>query len=203
MFISRKFLNDIGNISKDTIKWAITVDTTIVLVNRNIDIDDQGNYIDNITSEEVQAGTQSVKEFCLQNNCMDLYFDYVLTVFDEPVERLDFYKEKKKYEINKIKEDSLKSILHKDTVFQTEPKDKDSIQRRISVLSKGETVNWLDIENKPVKFTDTEFKNFFKEVVNLEQQVILTAAQLKQQIEQCSSTEEVDNIVWPSNLDNK
>lgn len=203
MFISRKFLNDIGNISKDTIKWAITVDTTIVLVNRNIDIDDQGNYIDNITSEEVQAGTQLVKEFCLQNNCMDLYFDYVLTVFEEPVERLDFYKEKKKYEINKIKEDSLKSILHKDTVFQTEPKDKDSIQRRISVLSKGETVNWLDIENKPVKFTDTEFKNFFKEVVNLEQQVILTAAQLKQQIEQCSSTEEVDNIVWPSNLDNK
>lgn len=203
MLVSKKFLSHFGDINQASIRWAVESGTKIADINRVMTLDKYGTAIDDINTDEINNGTQSVKEFCLQNNCMDLYFDYVLTVFEEPVERLDFYKEKKKYEINKIKEDSLKSILHKDTVFQTEPKDKDSIQRRISVLSKGETVNWLDIENKPVKFTDTEFKNFFKEVVNLEQQVILTAAQLKQQIEQCSSTEEVDNIVWPSNLDNK
>ncbi|RTH89216.1 hypothetical protein C3I33_09465, partial [Campylobacter jejuni] len=79
MIVSKKTLNNQGELNKNVIDWAIEVKSELALLDRELKIDtDRSNennvfYIDDITPEEIQAGTQAVKEYCLANNLMDLY----------------------------------------------------------------------------------------------------------------------------------
>lgn len=77
MYISKKFLSDIGSLNKNAISWAISSSTSIALVNRSLSINEDNQYIDDITSEEVQSGTQAVKEYCLENNELELLKQYL------------------------------------------------------------------------------------------------------------------------------
>lgn len=77
MYISKKFLSDIGSLNKNAISWAISSSTSIALVNRSLNINENNEYIDDITSEEVQSGTQAVKEYCLENNELELLKQYL------------------------------------------------------------------------------------------------------------------------------
>lgn len=77
MYISKKFLSDVGILNKNTISWAITSNTSIALINRSLSMNEDNQYIDDITPEEIQAGTQAVKEYCLENNELELLKQYL------------------------------------------------------------------------------------------------------------------------------
>lgn len=109
MFISKKFLSNIGSLNKNSISWAITSSTSMALVNRSLSVDEQGNYIDDITSEEIQAGTQAVKEYCLENNELELLKQYLPLVLSD-AELLTEIKAIKLIEINKAYENAILKV---------------------------------------------------------------------------------------------
>lgn len=118
MYISKKFLSDIGSLNKNAISWAISSITGIALINRTLRIDKQGNYIDDITPEEIKAGTQKVKEYCLANNEIELLKQY-LTLVLSGAELLTEMKAIKLIEINKDYESAILKV-QKDYIPQSE-----------------------------------------------------------------------------------
>ncbi|ENT7339515.1 hypothetical protein ACFF5S_001639 [Campylobacter coli] len=92
MYISKKFLSDIGSLNKNAISWAIEVKTQLALIDRTLNVNEYGDVIDDITSEEIQAGTQAVKEYCLINNELELLKQYLPLVLSD-VELLNVIKE--------------------------------------------------------------------------------------------------------------
>ncbi|ECL3325269.1 hypothetical protein FSZ70_08190 [Campylobacter coli] len=118
MYISKKFLSDIGSLNKNAISWAISSNTSISLVNRSLSVNEQGNFIDDITPEEIQAGTQAVKEYCLQNNELELLKQY-LTLVLNGADLLTEMKAVKLIEINKDYESAILKV-QKDYIPQSE-----------------------------------------------------------------------------------
>ncbi|EOI6145560.1 hypothetical protein ACMU5N_001354 [Campylobacter coli] len=116
MLISKKFLSDIGSLNKSAISWAITSNTSIALLNRSLSIDTSIDnigenivYIDDITPEEIQAGTQAVKEYCLESNELELLKQYLPLVLSG-AELLTEMKEIKLIEINKAYESAILKV---------------------------------------------------------------------------------------------
>ncbi|MGQ2694190.1 hypothetical protein [Campylobacter coli] len=118
MYISKKFLSDIGSLNKNAISWAISSNTSISLVNRSLSVNEQGNFIDDITPEEIQAGTQAVKEYCLENNELELLKQYLPLVLSG-AELLTEMKAVKLIEINKDYESAILKV-QKDFIPQSE-----------------------------------------------------------------------------------
>lgn len=118
MYISKKFLSDIGSLNKNAISWAISSSTSIALVNRSLSVDEQGNFIDDITPEEIKAGTKAVKEYCLINNELELLKQY-LTLVLSGAELLTEMKAIKLIEINKDYESAILKV-QKDYIPQSE-----------------------------------------------------------------------------------
>lgn len=118
MYISKKFLSDIGSLNKNAISWAITSNTSIALINRNLSMNEDNQYIDDITPEEIQAGTQAVKEYCLENNELELLKQYLPLVLSGD-ELLTEMKAIKLIEINNAYEKDI-FILQKEYIPQTE-----------------------------------------------------------------------------------
>lgn len=118
MYISKKFLSDIGSLNKNAISWAISSNTSISLVNRSLSVNEQGNFIDDITPEEIQAGTQAVKEYCLENNELELLKQYLPLVLSG-AELLTEMKAVKLIEINKDYEKAILKV-QKDYIPQSE-----------------------------------------------------------------------------------
>lgn len=118
ILIDTKFKQHQGELNKNVIGWLIEAKSSLALINRSLSIDEQGNYIDDITPEEIQAGTQSVKEYCLENNELELLKQYLPLVLSGE-ELLDEMKAIKLIEINK---DYEKAILKVQTEYipQTE-----------------------------------------------------------------------------------
>ncbi|HEF3198230.1 TPA: hypothetical protein R8994_000613 [Campylobacter coli] len=118
MYISKKFLSDIGSLNKNAISWAISSNTSISLVNRSLSVNEQGNFIDDITPEEIQAGTKAVKEYCLENNELELLKQYLPLVLNG-AELLTEMKAIKLIEINKDYEKAILKV-QKDYIPQSE-----------------------------------------------------------------------------------
>ncbi|EAI4884747.1 hypothetical protein BHV01_02645 [Campylobacter coli] len=118
MYISKKFLSDIGSLNKNAISWAISSNTSISLVNRSLSVNEQGSFIDDITPEEIQAGTQAVKEYCLENNELELLKQYLPLVLSG-AELLTEMKAVKLIEINKDYESAILKV-QKDYIPQSE-----------------------------------------------------------------------------------
>ncbi|EAI4622899.1 hypothetical protein BBZ06_03210 [Campylobacter coli] len=118
MYISKKFLSDIGSLNKNAISWAISSNTSISLVNRSLSVNEQGNFIDDITPEEIKAGTKAVKEYCLINNELELLKQYLPLVLIGD-ELLTEMKEIKLIEINKDYESAILKV-QKDYIPQSE-----------------------------------------------------------------------------------
>ncbi|EOI5271907.1 hypothetical protein ACMTLN_001551 [Campylobacter coli] len=118
ILIDTKFKQHQGELNINVIGWLIEAKSSLALINRSLSIDEQGNYIDDITPEEIQAGTQSVKEYCLENNELELLKQYLPLVLSGE-ELLDEMKAIKLIEINK---DYEKAILKVQTEYipQTE-----------------------------------------------------------------------------------
>ena len=83
------------NLNNEILKDIISKNNTLAIVNRalsykenRVEIEGSDDYVENIyqddiTPGEIQAGTQAVKEYCLANNLMDLYYEYALNTASE------------------------------------------------------------------------------------------------------------------------
>ncbi|ENT7195287.1 hypothetical protein ACE65T_001781 [Campylobacter jejuni] len=115
MIIAKKTLSDQGMLNLDVIKWAIEVKTVLAKLDRPLTIDTSRsikfivNYIDDITPEEIQAGTKAVKEYCISNNELELLKKYLPIVLRD-VELLNELKALKIIEINNYYESTIKAV---------------------------------------------------------------------------------------------
>lgn len=204
MYISKKFLSDIGSLNKNAISWAISSNASIALVNRSLSINEDNQYIDDITPEEIQAGTKAVKEYCLANDCINLYYEYVLNTASES-EKLNIIKEKKKFEIQTKRDIALGSgFTFKEHAFQTREKDKLNINGMVANIlldiqsgtNSITEITWIDLNDEKVNFTPQEFLTFVSKVAEYTQEIIFKANILKEKINSAKTVESVDKIKW-------
>lgn len=204
------------NLNKEIIKDVIVKNSILAIVNRalsykenRIKIEDNDDYVENIyqddiTPEEIQAGTQAVKEYCSNNNLMDLYYEYVLNTASES-EKLNIIKEKKKFEIQTKRDIALESgFIFKGHTFQTREKDKLNINgMAASILLDTQSgtnsiteITWIDSNDEKVNFTPQEFLTFVSKVAEYTQEVIFKANELKEKINSAKTVKYVDEIKW-------
>lgn len=119
MYISKKFLSDIGELNKNTLTWAIQSNTSIALVNRSLNVNEETLMpIDDITEDEIKQGTKAVKEYCITNNELGLLKQYLPLVLSD-TELLTELKAIKLIEINNAYENAILSV-QKEYIPQTE-----------------------------------------------------------------------------------
>ncbi|HEC2410318.1 TPA: hypothetical protein R2A53_000469 [Campylobacter jejuni] len=115
MIVAKKTLSDQGVLNSDVIKWAIEANTGLCVLNRPLTMDTSLSdeyiikHIDDIRSEEIQAGTQVIKEYCLMNNELKLLKQYLPLVLSGS-ELLTEMKAIKLIEINKAYENAILSV---------------------------------------------------------------------------------------------
>lgn len=204
------------NLNNEILKDTISKNNILAIVNRalsykenRVEIEGSDDYIeniyqDNITPEEIQAGTQAVKEYCLANNLMDLYYEYALNTVSES-EKLNIIKEKKKFEIQTKRDIALESgFIFKDHTFQTREKDKLNINGMVANIlldiqsgtNSITEITWIDLNDEKVNFTPQEFLTFVSKVTEYTQEVIFKANTLKEKINSAKTVKAVDKIKW-------
>ncbi len=160
------------------------------------------SFIDDITEEEIQAGTKAIKDYCLKNNNMSLYFEYSLLISKED-EKLSILKEKKIQELKEIKEEKLLFMPFKKTIFQIDTEAKINISGKISEImlasinnTQIDNISWIDKDNKIVIFNKDEFLAFGASVAKYSESVIFKNDSLRNKVLNATSKEELDLIVW-------
>lgn len=204
MLVSKEQLSDLGNISTEAIKWAIDNKNKLAILDRFFSVDDEGVRIDDITLEEIQAGTHAIKEHCLANKNENLYFEYLLAISQED-EKLNVLKEKKKYEIQTKRDEALESgLVYNEHTFQTREKDKLNINGAVTNLmldmqsgtNSISEIIWIDINDEKVTFTPQDFLKFASMVAYHTQEITFKANILKERIEQAKSEQDLEAIIW-------
>ncbi len=204
MFINKKFLSDIGKLNKNSISWAIEVKTQIALIDRVLNKNENDEYIDDITPQEIENGTKVVKEYCFANKNENLYFEYLLAISQED-EKLNVLKEKKKHEIQTKRDEALESgLIYNEHTFQTRKEDKQNIIGAATNLmfdmqsgtNSISEIIWIDINDEKVTFTSQDFLKFASSVAYHTQEIIFKANALKERIEQAESEQDLEAIVW-------
>lgn len=204
------------NLNNEILKDTISKNNILAIVNRalsykenRVEIEGSDDYIENIyqddiTPEEIQAGTQAVKEYCLANNLMDLYYEYALNTVSES-EKLNIIKEKKKFEIQTKRDAALESgFTFKEHTFQTREKDKLNINGMVANIlldiqsgtNSITEITWIDLNDEKVNFTPQEFLTFVSKVTEYTQEVIFKANTLKEKINSAKTVKAVDKIKW-------
>ncbi|AEI88251.1 hypothetical protein [Campylobacter phage vB_CcoM-IBB_35] len=194
MIVIKETGTEYNNIGKEIIVFCIETNKKISVLNRqltySVDSVEYSEYIDDITPEEVQAGTKAVKEYCLTNNLMDLYYEYVLNTTSES-EKLNIIKEKKKFEIQTKRDAALESgFTFKGHTFQTREKDKLNINGMAANIlldiqsgtNSITEITWINLNDEKVNFTPQEFLTFVSKVTEYTQEVIFKANVLKEKI---------------------
>ncbi|EDO6943438.1 hypothetical protein FWV00_01975 [Campylobacter coli] len=93
MFLSKEnVLAKVNNLGIDVISFHIENKWQICKVDRELLFDEDGNLTNDITPEEIQAGTKAVKEYCIANNELELLKQYLPLVLSD-VELLNGIKE--------------------------------------------------------------------------------------------------------------
>ncbi|MCV3482162.1 DUF4376 domain-containing protein [Campylobacter sp. CNRCH_2014_0184h] len=205
MIIDKRTLTGQGeNINIAIINFAIENNTSLCLLDRFLNEDEDGKKIDDITPEEIENGTQAVKEYCLANKNENLYFEYLLAISQED-EKLNILKEKKKYEIQTKRDEALESgLVYNEHTFQTREKDKQNIigaatNLMFDIQSGTNSISeiiWIDINDEKVTFTPQDFLKFASSVAYHTQEIIFKANALKERIEQAKSEQDLEAIVW-------
>ncbi|EIT8306528.1 hypothetical protein L3L50_001779 [Campylobacter coli] len=118
MFILKELGGKYNNLSYLLISNSIKSNIKLAKIDRNETYDEQDNYIDDITPEEIQAGTKAVKEYCLEKNELELLKQYLPLVLSGE-ELLTEMKAVKLIEINKDYESAILKV-QKDYIPQSE-----------------------------------------------------------------------------------
>ncbi len=110
MIIIKETGTKYNNIGKEIIVFCIETNKKISVLNRQLTYSvEYGEFIDDITPEEIQAGTKAVKEYCLINNELELLKQYLPLVLSG-AELLTEMKEIKLIEINKAYENAILAV---------------------------------------------------------------------------------------------
>lgn len=112
-------------------------------------------------------------------------------------EILNILKEEKKIQINYEKEQDINSgIKFKNSFFQTRKQDRTNIFNCLldAKLNDIKTITWLDIDNKEILFSFDEFVQFASNIRSKEQECVFKANNLKTQIINAKTKEELSNI---------
>ncbi|MCV3386208.1 DUF4376 domain-containing protein [Campylobacter lari] len=205
MLISKTTLSYLSdNNLKEHINYAIENKIILAIINREFNEDENGNRVDDITPQEIQAATQVVKEYCFANNYENLYFEYLLAISQED-EKLNALKEKKKHEIQTKRDEALESgLIYNEHTFQTRKEDKQNIigaatNLMLDMQSGTNSISeiiWIDIDDEKVTFTPQDFLKFASSVAYYTQEIIFKANALKERIEQAESEQDLEAIVW-------
>ncbi|ENU2677226.1 hypothetical protein ACE4NS_000797 [Campylobacter coli] len=119
MFLSKEnVLAKVNNLGIDIISFHIENKWKICKVDRELVFDEYGNLTNDITPEEIQAGTKAVKEYCLINNELELLKQYLPLVLSGE-DLLTEMKVIKLIEINKDYESAILKV-QKDFIPQSE-----------------------------------------------------------------------------------
>ncbi|AEA86456.1 hypothetical protein NCTC12673_gp112 [Campylobacter phage NCTC12673] len=213
MIISKKTLADQGQLNKNVILWAIDIGSELALLNRPMTVRQNSEnmmveYVDDITPEEIEAGKQAIKEYCISNNIMDIYYDFLIATTQES-NKLDILKEKKRYEIQSNRDKALENgIVYNGHTFQTREKDKLNINGAVTNLmldiqsgtNSVSEIIWIDINDEKVTFNPQEFLNFTSMVAYNTQEITFKANVLKAKIEAAKTIEELEKIQWDDSV---
>ncbi|QPX65642.1 hypothetical protein [Campylobacter phage CJLB-10] len=213
MIISKKTLADQGQLNKNVILWAIDIGSELALLNRPMTVRQNSEnmmveYIDDITPEEIEAGKQAIKEYCISNNIMDIYYDFLIATTQES-NKLDILKEKKRYEIQSNRDKALENgIVYNGHTFQTREKDKLNINGAVTNLmldiqsgtNSVSEIIWIDINDEKVTFNPQEFLKFASMVTYNTQEITFKANVLKAKIEAAKTIEELEKIQWDDSV---
>ncbi|QPX63171.1 putative receptor binding protein assembly chaperone [Campylobacter phage F358] len=213
MIISKKTLADQGQLNKNVILWAIDIGSELALLNRPMTVRQNSEnmmveYIDDITPEEIEAGKQAIKEYCISNNIMDIYYDFLIATTQES-NKLDILKEKKRYEIQSNRDKALENgIVYNGHTFQTREKDKLNINGAVTNLmldiqsgtNSVSEIIWIDINDEKVTFNPQEFLKFTSMVAYNTQEITFKANVLKAKIEAAKTIEELEKIQWDDSV---
>ncbi|QPX62996.1 putative receptor binding protein assembly chaperone [Campylobacter phage F336] len=209
MIVSKKTLADQGQLNKNVILWAIDIGSELALLNRPMTVRQNSEnmmveYIDDITPEEIEAGKQAVKEYCMSNNIMDMYYNFLIATTQES-DKLSILKEKKKHEIQSNRDRALEyGMVYNGHTFQTREKDKLNINGAVtnlmldiqSGLGAITEIIWIDINDERVTFNPQEFLHFASMVTYNTQEITFKANVLKAKIEAVKTIEELEKIQW-------
>ncbi|MBZ7949699.1 hypothetical protein [Campylobacter molothri] len=209
MLIAKKTLSDQGKLNINVIKWAIETKTELALLTRNLKIDiDKSNqnntiYIDNITPEEIQAGTNFVKEYCLANNELELLKQYLPIVLQDN-ELLIEMKNLKLIKINQSYEISISQVqkeyipVTEMLTFETQERESleykkngysdDNVCPTMKAISISRGMNLKDLCDKAI-LKATLYRQAIGGLIGKRQG-------LQDKIEQAKTLEELESIVW-------
>ncbi|HFP7510568.1 TPA: DUF4376 domain-containing protein [Campylobacter jejuni] len=203
MYISKIFLSDIGELNKNSISWAIEVKSTIALINRVLNKNENNNYIDDITQDELNAGLEAVKEVLINSNETELlkeYFSMFCQVSSEDA-KLKYAKEFKKDEIDKAKDNAIEGgVSYKDKIFQSAEKDRNLLTSTVSLFAitkqLPEGFVWISKDNEAVPFTLEELIELGGIMANSVNTNTIKARTLKDNVEQAQTLDEIEAIKW-------
>ncbi|WP_281950283.1 DUF4376 domain-containing protein [Nitrosophilus kaiyonis] len=111
------------------------------------------------------------------------------------------FKKRKKQEIESaynqaIQEPIAYNVGGSDYIFQSDEKSQDILSKVIVSAPAGFETDWLDIDNNPVHVTLDDLKGLAQAILTRGQQLFAKKVQLKQQVDACTTKEEVEAIRW-------
>lgn len=159
------------------------------------------DFIDDINDEEVSLGTNEVRSYSIKNDCIDLYYEYVLATSDSEIEKLNIYKDMKKAEIESSKNESIsKTVELKDKRFKPNDGDISLINSILSTYSETKELpsdfKWISEDNEQVELTYDELKSLGESYLNNLTNSTIRARVLKDLIIKAKTKEQLDNIRW-------
>ncbi|EFV1206228.1 hypothetical protein HRO53_001953 [Campylobacter coli] len=204
MLISKTTLSYLNDTNlKEHILYAIQNKAVLAIINRDFTEDENDNRIDDITHEEIQAGTKAVKEYCLENNELELLKQYLPLVLSG-AELLTEMKEVMFVDI-KLKAEKLSHKLLVDEVPDSEvatftTQRSESIAYRNSGYTNDNLCPMLKIiaETRAIPLRDLVDKCLLKSsLYETELAKILGKRQkLEDDIKKAQTLEELNLIVW-------
>ncbi|EOH9739586.1 TPA: DUF4376 domain-containing protein [Campylobacter jejuni] len=203
MLISKKFMSEQGELNKKVIDWAIEVKTQLVIVDRILNVNEDGEYIDDITQDELNAGLEAVKEVLINSNETELlkeYFSMFCQASSEDA-KLKYAKEFKKDEIDKAKNNAIEGgVSYKDKIFQSAEKDRNLLTSTVSLFAitkqLPEGFVWISKDNEAVSFTLEELIELGGIMANSVNTNTIKARTIKDKVEQAQTLEEIQSIKW-------
>ncbi|EOC4236103.1 DUF4376 domain-containing protein [Campylobacter jejuni] len=203
MLISKKFMSEQGELNKKVIDWAIEVKTQLVIVDRILNVNEDGEYIDDITQDELNAGLEAVKEVLINSNETELlkeYFSMFCQASSEDA-KLKYAKEFKKDEIDKAKNNAIEGgVSYKDKIFQSAEKDRNLLTSTVSLFAitkqLPEGFVWISKDNEAVPFTLEELIELGGIMANSVNTNTIKARTIKDKVEQAQTLEEIQSIKW-------
>lgn len=177
----------------------------VISDDRELRFNEDFTFINDLTQDELNAGLELVKKVLIDNNATELlqqYFKMFCQASSEDAV-LEYSKKLKKDEINRLKDSAIESgVSYKNKIFQSSEKDRNLLTSTVSLFSIARQVpegfTWISKDNEFIPFTLQELIELGGLMANSVSINTVKARNLKNQIDNAQTLEEVKNITWDS-----